>query len=91
MVLFKILGWSEPVQRVMRADRVIDALPSQEGAVKGDDLQRPVVHFVELLGMSALTSLHMAVELGSALRTTPPATSGTGEERAPFTPTPSPW
>ena len=52
----------------MGAHGVVGALPGQEGLVEGGELQSAVMEFIKLLGMGALGSLDVAVELGGARR-----------------------
>ena len=61
VALFKILGGSAAVQRLMWADGVVEALPIEKLTVERDDLQLAVIEFVELLGVGALCPLDVGV------------------------------
>ena len=68
MALLKILGRSAAVQRVVRSEGVVEAIPVQQWAAERCDVQGAVIQLVELLRMGALRPLDMAVELRGAWR-----------------------
>jgi hypothetical protein len=56
------------VQRGMRSDTVINALPFLEDLIEGGQIPIIGINLVELLGMRALGAFHTTIQLGGAWR-----------------------
>jgi hypothetical protein len=65
MAVSKILFRGSPVQRLMRANAVVNPLPVFESVVEVLKVEIFQVDFIELLRMGPLGSLHVTVEFGT--------------------------
>ena len=68
LLVKQVLVWGQVTQGLVRTDVIVDLFPSPQGLIQGHDLEVAIKEFVELLGMGALGSLHMTIELGRPWR-----------------------
>ena len=64
----QVLLRSKVSEGLVWSDGVVDAFPGSQSPVEGLDLKVTVIELIELLGMSALCALDMAIEFGRARR-----------------------